>query len=89
VSKIVSPFIYAGPYASFKVSEKWENFDDNVREQLKTKTFGAGINLGLGVELFNVLQIRGEYVIALANHYTFENITLKERACYIGLRLHF
>ena len=37
------------------------NLSDNFKEQFKEKSFDTAINVGLGLELFNHLQIAGQY----------------------------
>ena len=54
VGSILSPFVYAGPSFAFRVG-------DNFKEQFKEKSFDTAINVGLGLELFNHLQIAGQY----------------------------
>ncbi|SHG02907.1 porin family protein [Dysgonomonas macrotermitis] len=62
-------FIQAGPYAEFKLSGgdlKPENLDT----QYKSKSFGAGINAGAGVELLNHLELGMYYRKALTDNYS-------------------
>ena len=54
VGSVMAPFIYAGPSFAFRVG-------DNFAEQYKAKSFETAINVGVGVELFNHLQIAGQY----------------------------
>ena len=54
VGSILSPFVYAGPSFAFRVG-------DNFKDQSKEKSFDTAINVGLGLELFNHLQIAGQY----------------------------
>ncbi|WP_272960698.1 porin family protein [Barnesiella viscericola] len=54
VGSVLAPFIYAGPSFAFRVG-------DNFAEQYKAKSFETAINVGVGVELFNHLQIAGQY----------------------------
>ena len=89
VSKLATPFIDAGPYVAFKVSG-----DEKIAEQMKTKSFGAGLNFGLGVELFSKLQVRGGYSLGLTDNYkAMDNnptkISLKDRTWQIGASVLF
>ncbi len=54
VGSVLAPFVYAGPSFGFKVG-------DNFEDQYKDKSFETAINVGIGVELFNHLQIAGQY----------------------------
>ncbi len=54
VGSVMAPFIYAGPSFAFRVG-------DNFAEQYKAKSFETAINVGIGLELFNHLQIAGQY----------------------------
>lgn len=54
VGKIISPYIFTGPSFDFKL-------DKNTMEDIKTKTFQAVWNVGLGLEFFSHLQIGASY----------------------------
>ena len=56
--------VYAtvGPYASFNVA-------NNLLSDAKTKSFGAGLNFGLGVELLKKLQVGANYQLGLTDNY--------------------
>ncbi len=60
VSSITTPFIYAGPSFAFRVG-------DNFKDQLESRSFETSINLGIGFEFFNHLQIAGQYGWGLNN----------------------
>ncbi|GHT63434.1 membrane protein [Bacteroidia bacterium] len=74
-------FLTAGPYASFKLSG--DNFSvawEGIKNELKNKSFGAGINLGGGIELFEHLQIGVNYKISMTDDYKSldsENLNIK------------
>jgi len=57
--KIAAIFATAGPYARFQ-------FEDVKNE---SKTFGVGINLGLGVELIEHLQLAFNWQLSLSDDY--------------------
>ena len=62
---IVGAYATVGPYASFKIHDKLGEYDD----VFKTKSFGAGLNIGLGAELLGKLQIGANYQIGLTDNY--------------------
>jgi hypothetical protein len=74
---LVNPYLAAGPYMSFRISgdEKWD-FHQNANgivDQVKTKSFGAGLNFSAGAELFNHLQVGVTYGWGLTDNYkTFD-----------------
>jgi hypothetical protein len=88
LNKIATPFIEAGPYASFKISGKLDDIE-NAEAQLKAKTFGAGLNFGLGVELLGRLQIRGAYSLGLTDSYAAGDWSVKDRTWQIGASVFF
>jgi hypothetical protein len=59
---VVGVFIAAGPYASF-------NLSDDLRNELESESFGAGLNFGLGVEILGHLQVGVNYKLGLTNDY--------------------
>jgi hypothetical protein len=68
--KLIGVYATAGPYLQFNLSE-------DVREQLKAKSFGTGLNLGAGVELLNHLQVGVNYQRGLTDDFdsiTFQNV---------------
>jgi len=74
-------YLTAGPYASFKLSgDDFSVTLDNIQSDLKSQSFGAGINFGGGFELLRNLQVGVNYQIGLTNDYkSFDtgNIDLK------------
>jgi hypothetical protein len=60
---IVGAYLTAGPYAKF-------NLSNDLKEQLETKSFGAGLNFGLGVELLGHLQIGVNYQLGLTEDFS-------------------
>lgn len=66
VGSILAPYIYAGPSFAFRVG-------DNFEDQFKEKSFETAINVGVGVEFFNHLQISGQYGWGLGKAFEFEN----------------
>lgn len=68
---IVKGYVTAGPYVGFRVGgdKLWE-MPGNVANQIKAKSFGAGLNLGAGVEVFRHLQVGFSYGIGLTENYS-------------------
>jgi len=60
---VAGAYLAAGPYASF-------NLSDNFKNTVEAKTFGAGLNFGLGVELLGSLQIGASYKLGLTDDYS-------------------
>lgn len=59
VGRIISPYIFTGPSFSVLASKKY------INEAYRNKTFDVAWNFGLGVELFNHLQVGASYGIGL------------------------
>ena len=59
----------AGPYARIHVGGDDIKFGD-ITEDIKAKSFEAGVNLGLGVELFKRLAVGVNYGIQLTDNYS-------------------
>ena len=67
---IVKPYLAAGPYLSFRVAgDKWWDAG-HVSDQLKAKSFGAGLNFGAGAELFDHLLVGFRYSLGLTSNYS-------------------
>ena len=63
-------FLSAGPYVSFDLSK--DNFSQTVadtKDKFENKDFGAGINVGGGIELLKHLQVSANYKIGLTDDY--------------------
>ncbi|MDL2224038.1 PorT family protein [Bacteroidales bacterium OttesenSCG-928-M06] len=60
---VMGAYLTAGPYASF-------NLSDNLKDQYKSKSFGAGLNFGLGIELLSHLQVGASYKLGLTDDYS-------------------
>lgn len=71
---IVKAYLAAGPYASFRVGgdKIWNVLSD----QLETKSFGAGLNFGAGVEVLNHLQVGFNYELGLTDNFSAEKLDL-------------
>ena len=70
---LLNPYIAFGPYAAFRISgdENWtikENAS-SVVDQVKTQSFGAGLNFSAGAEVFDHLQVAITYGWGLTDDY--------------------
>ena len=70
---LVAPYIAVGPYAEIRLGGG-ESVWENVHSQIQTKSFGAGINLSAGCELFERLQVGVSYGLALTDNYSIDKI---------------
>ncbi len=57
VDNMVMPFVFAGPSFLFRVADNLEDY----KEMFESKDFEIALNVGIGVELFEGLQISGQY----------------------------
>lgn len=64
---LLGAYLTAGPYASF-------NLSDDLRDQYESKSFGAGLNFGLGIEVLSKLQIGANYKLGLTEDYSTINV---------------
>ncbi|MDR1632916.1 MAG: PorT family protein [Dysgonamonadaceae bacterium] len=70
VGSLLCGFLTAGPYASFKLSgDDFSEAANGVVNAFKNKDFGAGINVGGGIELSGHLQIGVNYKISVTDDY--------------------
>ena len=61
---VVKPFVFASPYFSYKLSQAFsdeENTDASVIQKIKDAKFDYGIGLGVGVEIFQFVQVTAKY----------------------------
>jgi len=70
---LLNPFVSFGPYASVRVNgdDEWSFKENaaNVVDQVKTKSFGAGMNFMLGADFFDRLQLGITYGWGLTDDY--------------------
>lgn len=67
---IIKPYIAVGPYFGFNISgEKVWEAPSSIIDQIKSKSFSTGLNIGAGVELFSTLQIGATYGFGLTKDY--------------------
>ena len=83
---LINPYFSAGPYVGFRVAgDKLWNVSESVsgvKEQVKAKSFSAGLNFGVGAEIFSKLQLGLNYCWGLTDNYeTFETSNVDS---YIG-----
>jgi hypothetical protein len=71
---LVNPYFTAGPYIGFRISgDKAWDVSKTIKEDIKAKSFSAGLNFGLGAELFDKLQVGLNYGWGLTDNYaTFD-----------------
>ena len=64
---LVNPYFAVGPYAAFRVNgeETW----NLIVNQVKTQSFGAGLNFAAGAEIFDHLQLGVTYSLGLTDDY--------------------
>ena len=67
---MISPFVAAGPYASFRVSgnKAWD-IAGQVINQVEAKNFAAGLNFTAGAEVMNMVQVGLTYSLGLTVNY--------------------
>ena len=74
---IIKGYLAAGPYVGFRVGgDKLWDIPGSVGDQLKAKSFNAGLNLGAGVELIKHLQVGFNYVLGLTDDYSASKLEL-------------
>lgn len=70
---VVTPYIAVGPYAEIRLGEG-QSIWNNVHSQIESKSFGAGVNLAVGCELFERFQLGISYGLALTDNYSIDKI---------------
>ncbi len=77
---LISPlkvYLAAGPYAQFKIAG--DEFKlDVITDKVEEKKFQAGINLGLGAEVINRVQVGFNYRIKLTDDYSVNEPAWKD-----------
>ncbi len=75
---VLSPYVAAGPYASFIVGgeKSIKNIVSGFENQLKAKTFGAGLNFTAGVEVMSRVQVGLTYNMGITDNYQEYNGSL-------------
>ena len=74
---VMKVYLAAGPYVGFRMggNKIWE-LPGSMVDQVKTKSFSAGLNFGAGVELISHLQVGLNYGLGLTNNYSMESLSL-------------
>lgn len=91
----VQPYAAVGPYFSFRVAgDKVWDIPGSVREQIKAKNFNTGLNLGIGAEVLNTVQIGLTYSWGFTNNYKLEGFDVdkssgKNRMWSISAAVYF
>ncbi|MDR3142993.1 MAG: PorT family protein [Tannerellaceae bacterium] len=68
---VIKGYFAAGPYVGFKIDgEKIWKIPAKVNTELETKSFAAGVNVGLGVEVLRHIQVGFNYGLGLTNNYS-------------------
>ena len=85
----VKVFAAAGPYVGFRLGggKIW----DVVSDQIESKSFSAGLNIGAGVELIQHLQISATYQLGLTDNYSIKKLEIdgKNRGWLISAAILF
>lgn len=68
---IAKIYLAAGPYIGFRVGgDKFWEVPGSIVDQVKAKSFSAGLNFGAGVELISHLQVGFNYGLGLTDNYS-------------------
>lgn len=87
---IVKAYLTAGPYVGFRVGgDKFWKIPGNVVDQVKAKSFNAGLNFGAGVELIRHLQVGFNYGLGLTDNYSSGEISAKNRGWSVTAAILF
>lgn len=85
----VKVFVAAGPYVGFRLGggKIW----DVLSDQIESKSFSAGLNIGAGVELIQHLQISATYQLGLTDNYSIKKLEIdgKNRGWLISAAILF
>jgi hypothetical protein len=88
IENLIRFYIAGGPYISFRVGEKHDAWGA-IQNQFSSKTFGAGLNLGAGVELFSRIQVGFTYGLGLTDNFSYKQVSAKEKNMMITAALLF
>lgn len=85
----VKVFAAAGPYVGFRLGggKIW----DVLSDQIESKSFSAGLNIGAGVELIQHLQLSATYQLGLTDNYSIKKLEIdgKNRGWLISAAILF
>lgn len=65
---VVGAYAAVGPYASFNLGDDKFTFS-NIEKEVKAKSFSAGLNFGIGVELISHIQVGVNYQLGLTEDF--------------------
>lgn len=65
----VGVYAKGGPYAELKLGGGDFSFNNESLNKVKSKSFGAGLNFGIGVNLFSKLEVGMDYRFKLTDNY--------------------
>lgn len=87
---ILKVYLAGGPYVNFRVGGKkiWDLPGSTV-EDIKSKNFGAGLNLGAGVEVIKHLQVGFNYSLGLTEEYSSGDYNAKSRGWMFNAAILF
>lgn len=73
----VRMFVAAGPYAAMRIGGDKINFSE-ISEDIESKSFQAGVNIGLGVEVLKMIQVGVNYSGRLTDNYSVDKPNWKD-----------
>jgi len=76
----VGVFIKGGPFAELKLSGGNFKFIENSIDDIKSKSFGVGLNFGAGVTLFSKLEVGMTYRFKFTDNYSDSDINVLNAA---------
>ncbi|MDR0698511.1 MAG: PorT family protein [Tannerella sp.] len=83
---LVNPYVAVGPYIDIRIAgdKKWDvsKTTEGIIHQIKTKSFGAGLDFSAGAEVFKNLQLGITYSLGLTDNY--ETFNVKDIESYKG-----
>ena len=72
-------YFSAGPYVGFRVGgDKFWKIPSSVADQVRSKSFSAGLNFGAGVELISHLQVGLNYGLGLTDNYSVQKVSVSD-----------
>jgi hypothetical protein len=66
---VIGAYLTAGPYLRFNVSDSVSDTWKEFKDEWETKSFGAGLNFGAGIELLSHLQVGISYQLGLTDDF--------------------
>ncbi|SFK87648.1 porin family protein [Proteiniphilum acetatigenes] len=70
-------YAVAGPYAGYLISGDKVDFQD-IGNDIKAKSFQAGANVGIGLELLKMIQVGVNYSVQLTDNYSLDEPNWKD-----------